>query len=44
MGGNDVTPYLICVLPRSAKPLVIAEDVHRMKDEPPQWKERARFD
>ena len=43
-GAVDCTPFGIFVMPRSSKSLVIEEDVQGLKDHPPQWKERARFD
>ena len=42
--ADEVTPYVLCVLPRSTKPLVIEEDVRSLKNEGPRWKERARFE
>lgn len=43
-GAVDSTPFGIFVMPRSSKSLVIEENVQDLKDHPPQWKERARFD
>ena len=43
-GAVEVEDYGIFVIPRSTKPLVLEEDVQRLLDKPPIWKERARFE
>lgn len=40
----SLCPYGIWVVPRSLKPVVIEENVQGLKDSPPQWQERRRFD
>lgn len=42
--GDAVTPYLLCVVPRSSKPVVLEEDVHQRIGGSPRWKERARLE
>lgn len=42
-GGKPVTVYGFFVVPRSAKPLILEEDVQRIIGEPPVWKERITF-
>jgi hypothetical protein len=42
--GDEVTPFLICVVPRTDKAVVVEEDVHDMKGDAPRWKERARLE
>jgi hypothetical protein len=42
-GGVRVTAYGMFVLPRSAKPLVLEENVQNQIGAPPVWKERHRF-
>ncbi len=39
-GGNKVAAYGFFVLPRSAKPVVVEENVQIYGGEPPVWKER----
>jgi hypothetical protein len=41
-GGVKCRPFGIFVLPKSAKPVVIEENVQGLKDQPEKWKERAR--
>ncbi len=43
-GGVEVSAYGLFVLPRTAKPVVLEEDVQGLIGQPPKWKERARFD
>jgi len=43
-GGVNVTAYGIFVLPRTTKPLIIEENVQNVIGQPPNWKERAKFD
>jgi hypothetical protein len=43
-GGVRVAPFGFFVLPRSAKPIVVEENVQGLIGHPPKWKERARFD
>jgi hypothetical protein len=42
-GASAVRPYGIFVVPRSDKELVIEQNVQNLKNHPPIWKERARF-
>lgn len=42
--GDRVTPYGFFFVPRSAKALVLEENVQHLIGGPPKWKERARFD
>ncbi len=42
--SDAVTPFLICVMPRTEMPVVVEEDVQDMKGGAPRWKERARLD
>jgi hypothetical protein len=42
-GVARVTPYAFVVVPKSAKVVVVEEDVQALKDKPPEWKERARL-
>jgi hypothetical protein len=41
--GVSTTPYGIFVLPRSAKPIVMEENVQGLIGQPPIWKEKKRF-
>ena len=41
--GDDVTPYGFFVMRRSAKPVVLEENVQSYKNQPPIWKEVSRF-
>lgn len=42
--GDRVTPFGIFVFPRCDRPVVIEEDTQSIKNEAPEWKERARFE
>jgi len=42
-GGKHVTVYGFFVTPRSAKPVVLEENVQRLIGKPPVWKERITF-
>jgi hypothetical protein len=42
--GDRVTPYGFFFIPRSAKPLVLEDNVQHMIGGQPVWKERARFE
>jgi hypothetical protein len=42
-GGVPVKPYAFVVISKSAKLVVVEEDVQSLKDKPPEWKERARL-
>jgi hypothetical protein len=42
-GGVDVSPWALVLIPRTDKTIVVEEDTHRLKDEPPNWVERAAF-
>jgi len=42
-GSVHVTPYAFVVVPKSSKDFVLKEDVQRLKDKPPEWKERGRL-
>jgi hypothetical protein len=42
-GGKRATVYGFFVVPRSMKPVILEEDVQRLKGQPPKWKERATF-
>ena len=42
-GGVMVTPYAFVVIPKSAKLVLVEENVQSLKDKPPVWKERARL-
>ena len=42
-GGVRATPFGIFVLPRSAKPIALEENVQGLIGKPPVWKERARL-
>ena len=42
-GAKDVTPYAFFVVPRSPNPLVLEQDVHNIKGDPPKWKKVLRF-
>jgi hypothetical protein len=42
-GGVRVNAFGVFVLPRSAKPVVLEENVQNLIGEPPVWKERARL-
>ncbi|MCA9285991.1 MAG: hypothetical protein KDA22_12280 [Phycisphaerales bacterium] len=41
--GASTSPYGIFVLPRSAKPIVMEENVQGLIGRPPVWKEKHRF-
>lgn len=43
-GRVAATAFGLFVLPRSAKAVVLEEDVQNLIGQPPRWKERARFD
>ncbi len=43
-GGVKSRPYGIWVLPRTARPIVLEENVQGLIGHPPVWKERARFE
>jgi hypothetical protein len=43
-GAVKVTPFGIFVVPRSNKPIVIEENVQGLKDNPAQWKARAKLE
>jgi hypothetical protein len=43
-GFDDVTPFGIFLLPRSAKPLILEENVQNLLNGPPVWKVQARFE
>jgi hypothetical protein len=43
-GGRKARAYGFFVLPRSAKPLVLEENVQGLIGKPPEWKLRARLD
>lgn len=43
-GGVEVSAYGLFVLPKTAQPVVLEEDVQGLIGQPPKWKERARFE
>jgi hypothetical protein len=42
-GGERVTPFGFFVMPRTAAPIVLEENVQSLIGKPPEWKERARL-
>ena len=42
-GGKHVTPFAFLVMPRTALPIVLEENVQSLIGKPPEWKERARL-
>jgi hypothetical protein len=43
-GGERVTPFGLFLLPASSKGLVLEENIQGLKNQGPEWKERARFE
>ena len=43
-GAVRVAPYAFVVVSKSAKLVVVEEDVQALKTNPPEWKERARLE
>ena len=42
-GGRQVTAYGFFVIPRSPKPVILEENVQRLKGKPAEWKQRITF-
>ena len=43
-GAVPVTPFAFVVLPKTDRPIIVEEDLHRIKGGPPLWKQVAKLE